>query len=175
VVGWWIADGHLCVVRHALSEIAGDNGVQLKWPNDLLYGGRKLGGLLCERIDKADLVGLGLNVNFDPSDAPHDLRDRIVSLQSIAKKSCPLTAVLTTIAQRLRQMITIAGESPFSELLREYDSHHALIGRRVTVILGDGEAPLSGKVEGLDSMGRLLLRSRQTLHHVIAGQVREGY
>ena len=46
-------------VRNAAAELCGDDGIQLKWPNDVLYEGRKLAGLLCERVEKADLIGLG--------------------------------------------------------------------------------------------------------------------
>ncbi|HZK79847.1 MAG TPA: biotin--[acetyl-CoA-carboxylase] ligase [Humisphaera sp.] len=161
--------------RNAAAELTGDNGVQLKWPNDLLYGGRKLGGLLCERIDKADLVGLGLNVNLDPADAPPHLKDRITSLAIIASRSIDLTDALICVARHLRLMVVGGAERPFAEVLREYDSHHALIGRKVSVSVNDGEPPLTGRVEGLDEMGRLLLRSRNTLHHIISGQVHHGY
>ncbi len=162
-------------VRNAVADLTGDNGVQLKWPNDLLYGGRKLAGLLCERIDKADLVGLGLNVNLDPAQAPAHLRERVTSLSVVANRSFELTEVLIGVSQHLRQMLARGAERPFAEILREYDSHHALNGRRVTVAVNEGEVPLSGRVEGLDDMGRLLLRSRSQLHHLISGQVRDGY
>jgi BirA family biotin operon repressor/biotin-[acetyl-CoA-carboxylase] ligase len=158
-------------VRNAAAELTGDNGVQLKWPNDLLYGGRKLGGLLCERIEKADLIGLGLNVNIVPSHAPAQLRDRITSLQSIARREVDLNLVLTIVASHLRLLLARGADRPFAELLREYDAHHALIGKSVSVVIGNGEPPISGKCEGLDEMGRLLLRARGKVHHVIAGQV----
>src|SRR3954468_933711 len=64
-------------VRNAAAELCGDDRVQLKWPNDVLYEGRKLAGLLCERVQKADLIGLGLNVNLDPASAPAGLRGRV--------------------------------------------------------------------------------------------------
>jgi BirA family biotin operon repressor/biotin-[acetyl-CoA-carboxylase] ligase len=191
---WWSAGGSLTVtfalpvdkniaphqlpliaglaVRNAAAELTGDNGVQLKWPNDLLYGDRKLGGLLCERIDKADLVGLGLNVNLDPRAAPPHLRERVISLSKIADRSFDLNVVLIGVAQHLRQMLARGAERPFAEVLREYDSHHALIGRKVSVVVNDDEPPLSGRVEGLDEMGRLLLRTRTRLHAIISGQVR---
>lgn len=162
-------------VRNAAAELSRDNGVQLKWPNDLLYGGRKLGGILCERIDKADLVGLGLNVNLKAASAPPHLRQRVISLAMIANRQFDMTQVLIAIAQHLRPMLASGGERPFAQVLREYDSHHALIGKRVTVATHEGEAPLVGRVEGLDEMGRLLLRAPNRLHHVIAGQVLEGY
>jgi BirA family transcriptional regulator, biotin operon repressor / biotin---[acetyl-CoA-carboxylase] ligase len=162
-------------VRNACADLTGDNGVQLKWPNDLLYGGRKLGGLLCERIDKADLIGLGLNVNLADTDVPPHLRQRITSLMTIARRRMDLTDVLIGVARHLRQMLVRGAERPFAEVLREYDSHHALIGRRVNVIVDSGQAPVSGRVEGLDEMGRLLLRTRNKLHPVISGQVQDGY
>lgn len=161
--------------RNAAAELCGDPGVQLKWPNDLLYGGKKLAGLLCERIEKADLIGLGLNVNLDPATAPAHLVDRITSLATIAGRTLDLTDALIVVGQHLRLMLARGAERPFAEILREYDSHHALIGRQVSVTINSGELPLVGKIEGLDEMGRLLLRSRNTLHHIISGQVHHGY
>src|SRR5688572_30222561 len=66
-------------VRDAAAELVGDDRVALKWPNDVLYDGRKLAGLLCERVSKADLIGVGLNVNNHPREAPPALRRQITS------------------------------------------------------------------------------------------------
>src|SRR3954464_11705347 len=67
------------VVRNAVAQVSGNDAIQLKWPTDLLYCDRKLAGLLCERVHKADLIGLGLNINKDPG-VPRALRDRVVWL-----------------------------------------------------------------------------------------------
>jgi BirA family biotin operon repressor/biotin-[acetyl-CoA-carboxylase] ligase len=80
--------------------------VRLKWPNDLLVDNRKLGGLLCERVRKADLVGLGLNVNVDPADAPPDIRDRVTSLRAIVGRPLDMTDVLVAVAAELRRCST---------------------------------------------------------------------
>ena len=157
-------------VRNAVVELTGEHRVQLKWPNDLLFDGRKLCGLLCERVHKADLIGVGLNVNLDPRTAPPALRDRVTSLAAITHRDHDMTAAVVTVARHLHLLLTRRDEHPFGPLLREYDQHHALLGRRVTVVAADG--PVSGKCEGLDPSGRLLLRDRQTLHRVIAGEVR---
>jgi BirA family biotin operon repressor/biotin-[acetyl-CoA-carboxylase] ligase len=160
-------------VRNAAAELSCNDGVQLKWPNDVLYGGRKLAGLLCERVDKADLVGLGLNVNLDPksSEVPPALGGRVTSLSEIAGRPIDLTSALATVARHLHRMVTRLADHPFGQVLREYDVHHALVGRKVTVLDGADAPSLSGRCEGLDEMGRLLLRSRTGLHRVIAGQV----
>lgn len=146
-------------------------GVRLKWPNDVQHDGRKLAGLLCERVMKVDLVGVGLNVNVDPADAPPDIRPTLTSLAGVAGRPFDMTDVLITVAAELRQVMRERTQHPFGVLLKEYDEHHALIGRRVSVLdAGDGQA-VNGKCEGLDEMGRLLVRDRQRLHRVIAGQV----
>jgi BirA family biotin operon repressor/biotin-[acetyl-CoA-carboxylase] ligase len=159
-------------VRNAAAELAGDDGIQLKWPNDLLYAGRKLAGLLCERVQKADLVGLGLNVNLNPATAPEPLRDRVTSLSAIAGRDLDLTTALSTVARHLHRDWSRRGGGAFAALLREYDAHHALVGRKVSVTTGaEGDPAISGRCEGLDDMGRLILRSGGKTHHVISGHV----
>jgi BirA family biotin operon repressor/biotin-[acetyl-CoA-carboxylase] ligase len=159
-------------VRNAAAELTYNASVKLKWPNDVLHNGRKLAGLLCERVHKADLVGLGLNVNVDSRRAPAALRERVTSLSAIAGKPLDMTYALVTVARHLRTTLLNRDERLFAQSLQEYDAHHALVGRRVTVFDNGAGAPAAGRCEGLDSTGRLLLRDRKTLHRVIAGQVR---
>lgn len=158
-------------VRNAAAGLTRNDGVQLKWPNDLLYDGRKLAGLLCERVENADLVGLGLNVNLDPASAPAPLRDRVTSLSTIAGRPLDMTTALSTVASHLHRLLSRQAEQPFALLLREYDAHHALVGRNVSVLDGADSVAVSGRCEGLDEMGRLLLRSRTQVHRVISGRV----
>ncbi len=191
---WWSADGSLTVtfvlpiddaveahqipllaglaVRRAAARIAGDDSIQLKWPNDLLHRDRKLAGLLCERMRKVDLIGVGLNVNNDPADAPPDIRQKITSLRQIAGKSFNMTDVVIALAAELRETMRRRTQHPFGVLLAEYDEHHALIGRRVSVLEPAAERAISGKCEGLDEIGRLRVRSADgVVHAVVAGHV----
>jgi BirA family transcriptional regulator, biotin operon repressor / biotin---[acetyl-CoA-carboxylase] ligase len=142
----------------------------LKWPNDVLYKGLKLAGLLCERKEKADLVGIGLNVNLKPEWIPDDLADRITAMSIITDELYNLADVLPAVAKHVRALVTHQAERPFGAVLREYDSHHALVGKRVSVDVGNGEH-VSGKCEGLDKIGRLIVRGRGKAEHVIAGHV----
>jgi BirA family transcriptional regulator, biotin operon repressor / biotin---[acetyl-CoA-carboxylase] ligase len=158
-------------VRNAAAELTGDAGVALKWPNDVLYKGKKLAGLLCERVRGADLVGVGVNVNTPVARAPKRIRARITSLATIRGSAIDMTDALAVVAGHLRVTLDRAEGRSFAALLREYDEHHALIGREVCVTSNAHEPPVCGKCEGLDSMGRLLLRSRGKLEHVISGQV----
>lgn len=157
-------------VRNAASELTGDPDVQLKWPNDILHRGKKLAGLLCERVMKVDLVGIGVNVNLDPGKAPAALRDRITSLARIRGAPLDMGEALAVIAAHLKLVLRRATDHPFAALLREYDAHHALIGKQVCVTDSTSQTA-SGKCEGLDAIGRLLLRHGGKLRHVISGQV----
>jgi BirA family biotin operon repressor/biotin-[acetyl-CoA-carboxylase] ligase len=158
-------------IRDAAAELVGRDDLELKWPNDLLFNGRKLAGLLCERIHKADLIGLGLNVNLNPRKAPAALRDQITSLAELAGKPLDMNEALAAVSRHLHRALSRRGEKPFAQTLERYESYHALTGKRVTVVGADGEKPVSGEVQGLDSHGRLLLRSKTGLHHIIAGQI----
>src|SRR5579864_3454658 len=117
---WWSAEGSLTVtvvlaaddriephqlplvaglaVRNAAAELTGNDRIQLKWPNDVLFEGKKLAGLLCERVVKADLVGVGVNVNVPLHTAPRAIRNQITSLALIRKESLDMTDAALAIA-----------------------------------------------------------------------------
>lgn len=158
-------------VRHAAAELTGDNLFALKWPNDVLHEGRKVAGLLCERVHKIDLIGVGLNVLLDPADLPEPLRERATSLAVVSRRPLDMTQALLTLASHLRTVLARRGERPLPELLNEYNQHHALTGQRVSITHLPHEPPLTGTCEGIDSIGRLLIRNRAGLHRVLAGHV----
>ena len=159
-------------VRDAAAELSGDPSIALKWPNDVLHGEKKLAGLLCERVSKADLVGVGVNVNLDPRKAPKALRRQITSIAVVTGRSIDMTDALIAIAKQLHAAMSRRGERLFTETLQRYDAHHALIGRKVSVVEAGSKQLVSGRCVGIDSHGRLILRSGRTSHAVIAGQVR---
>lgn len=158
-------------VRHTAAELTGDNNFSMKWPNDVLYEGRKVAGLLCERIDKVDLIGIGLNVLLDPADLPEPLRDRATSLAIMARKPLDMTQSLATLASHLRIMLARRGERPLAELLHEYNEHHALVGRLISVQEQAGSIPVTGMCEGIDTIGRLLIRTSAGLRRLLVGHV----
>ena len=103
---WWSAAGNLAVtfvmqqnphlefgqvpllaglaVRRALVRLTAREEIGLKWPNDLVVGHRKAAGLLCERLQRVDLIGVGINVNAGSREAPASLRERITSLRELS-------------------------------------------------------------------------------------------
>jgi BirA family biotin operon repressor/biotin-[acetyl-CoA-carboxylase] ligase len=134
----------------------------IKWPNDIVFDGRKAGGMLTEaRVDAdhmRDLVfGLGLNVNSPLGDWPSDLERRAVSLSELAGGQVDLNRLTAALIGRVLLAYERFTDGDhidlFAELWNKYD---ALRGREVT--LSEGGRKRRGKVLGIDDVGSLLLR-----------------
>jgi BirA family biotin operon repressor/biotin-[acetyl-CoA-carboxylase] ligase len=134
----------------------------IKWPNDIVFNGRKAGGILTEaRVDAdqiRDLVlGLGLNVNSPPDEWPADLAKSAVSLSELAGAPVDLNRLTAALIGRvlLAYERFIEGDhvDSFAEL---WNRHDALRGRDVTVTAAGRKR--RGRVLGVDDVGSLLLR-----------------
>jgi BirA family biotin operon repressor/biotin-[acetyl-CoA-carboxylase] ligase len=159
-------------VRDAAARLTGDDSIALKWPNDVVFQGKKLAGVLCERMSKIDLIGVGLNVNTNIRKAPQALRAQMTSLAAIAGAKIDMTDALIALTQTLHAALGRRGDRLFAETLQRYDAHHALVGKTVSVIEAGSDALVTGRCAGLDCKGRLILRRRAKSHPIIAGQVR---
>ena len=62
-------------------------------------------------------------------------------------------------------------EAPFSTFVREYSRHDALAGKSVIITGTPGEPAITGRCEGVDHFGRLMVRHRAKLHTIVAGTV----
>lgn len=158
-------------VQRALSDVTGLAGIRLKWPNDLLHDDLKLAGLLCERIDKIDLIGIGLNVNLDRAEIPSGLRHRVTSLMGMSGAPLNRNLLIQAIIGQVRSLLVRRDQGSFPTLLREYDRVHALLGRRVRVVEAGDNASMEGLCEGLDREGRLLIRSESKVRRIVAASV----
>jgi BirA family biotin operon repressor/biotin-[acetyl-CoA-carboxylase] ligase len=170
---WFSADGSLTVTfvlpidEHEPWQLP----LMLKWPNDLLAGGKKLAGLLCQRIEKADLVGIGINVNTPIGRAPRELRGKIISLERLAGRPVDINEVLIKLAEHLRRVVRLRNEKPFAAFVEEYQKYDALAGERVQIAGENGEPAISGICQGIDDSGRLVLQCRDKVKRIIAGHV----
>jgi len=131
---------------------------RLKWPNDILIGGRKAGGILCEggfegSAVKYVIIGIGLNVNFDPR-AVAGIPPDAASIQSALGRPQPRAALLRAILEEIecRYALLLRGGSLRGEWARALDT----LGRRTRITLPDGE--LAGTAESVDESGALVLR-----------------
>jgi len=147
----------------------------LKWPNDILFNGRKAGGMLTEaRVDAdqiRDLVfGLGLNVNSSATDWPGELARRAVSLAEVTGEPLDLNRLAAALVGRvlLAYETFATGEhvARFADLWHRYD---LLRGKSVALL--EGGRRHHGVVMGVDDQGALLLRDAGHTHRFRAGEV----
>lgn len=134
----------------------------IKWPNDILFDGRKAGGMLTEaRIDSdqiRDLIfGLGLNVNGSTEAWPAELARRAVSLAQ--KANAPLdinrftAALIGRVLLAYEQFVEGEHVSAFADLWQRFD---VLRGNEVVLLQGDRR--VAGTATGIDDEGSLLIR-----------------
>lgn len=138
--------------------------VGLKWPNDLLVGWRKVGGILCEAVDDAVVAGIGINVADPPDIEAAGLPATALEIE--AGTSLERGDLAAAILRRLR--LRLDEGPPFHEGLHELRRRDVLEGRAVET---DQEGP--GRASGIDASGALvLIRDDGSEVRVVAGGVR---
>jgi BirA family transcriptional regulator, biotin operon repressor / biotin---[acetyl-CoA-carboxylase] ligase len=135
----------------------------LKWPNDLVFAGRKAGGMLTEaRVDAdqiRDLVfGLGLNVNSPREAWPRHLAATATSLAEQVGAPIDLNRLAAALIGRVLLAYADFVDGDYAKIFAELWNHYdALRGRTVTLVQGDKK--FSGLASGIDNEGSLLLRT----------------
>lgn len=143
--GPWVPLWGGVAVARALREQAGVDAV-LKWPNDVLIGGRKACGLLAELVDGRVVLGLGLNVTTRREELPRpDATSLVLEDATTTDRDTLLRAVLRCLADVLREA------SPDG-----YRALCATVGAPVRVELPGG-AVVEGVAEAVDDDGRLVV------------------
>jgi BirA family biotin operon repressor/biotin-[acetyl-CoA-carboxylase] ligase len=138
---------------------------QLKWPNDVEIHGRKLAGILVERIETADgpaaVVGIGLNVAMNADQLPIPTATSL-TLQGVeVDRDAVLTVVLEALGRCHDMLIVDAGA-----VRAAYLAACSTVGSRVQVSLPDGST-LDGDATDVDEHGRLIVDG----HPITAGDV----
>jgi BirA family biotin operon repressor/biotin-[acetyl-CoA-carboxylase] ligase len=149
-------------------------GVQLKWPNDLLHAGRKLGGILIEAQGEAAgtsaaVIGIGVNVRL-PAALREAIAQAVTDLASISLRVPSRNRLLAAILIELEQVLTQFAAHGFAPLRDEWMTRNAHQGRLVTLSSGDGSS-VSGKVMGVAEDGALLLQTERGLERHVNGEL----
>lgn len=150
-------------VFDAISAWVPADDLKVKWPNDVLIRGKKVAGILCERVGTADIIGIGLNVTTDLSAAPADMPRRAVSLAAASHGAVEREEVFVALAIALR------GMWDSDDWLPRLRRVHALTGRRVAIHTG-GHI-IRGTCRGIDDTGRLLVDDGSRTHAISSGHV----
>ena len=146
----------------------------LKWPNDLVRRGCKLGGILIEMQGDAlgptcAVIGVGLNVRLSPAVRRH-IDQPTTDLETACGRTVDRNEALGCILIELASVLEVFERAGFAALRAEWQRHHAWQDRMVTVTLPDGRKE-TGVAHGIDDRGALLVAASGGMRRYHSGEV----
>ena len=144
----------------AVREAAGVETV-LKWPNDIVHGGRKLGGILCEgqsygASGNFTVIGVGLNIGHGPEDFPDGLRASSTSVKLAGGRAVTVDAVFDALCRALDRWYNVLARGDKEAVIGTFEARPAFppgTAVRIETAAGTFEA----EYRGLDAEGRLVV------------------
>ncbi len=139
----------------AVAELLEAQGLTpaLKWPNDVLVNGKKICGILSEKISCGVIIGIGLNINMQRAD---HIDQPATSILIETGKRRDVDELLGKLLKHLSVRLDEWAHGGFSKVRKNWESKVPSIGKSVTV--RDGGAMRTGILEGFGNDGELLLR-----------------
>jgi BirA family biotin operon repressor/biotin-[acetyl-CoA-carboxylase] ligase len=143
----------------------------LKWPNDILVGAGKLGGILAEVAAPAPVivVGLGLNVTLTAEEAPDSRATSLLMLGStMLDRTALLGSILAELSARIDRWRAVDGTDP--GLVADYRARSLTLGAKVRALL-PGDREIIGTATDLDELGQLHIDTGAQTIAVSAGDI----
>jgi BirA family biotin operon repressor/biotin-[acetyl-CoA-carboxylase] ligase len=161
-------------VARALNRMLPARPVQLKWPNDIVAGGKKLGGVLIEAQGEihgptAVAIGIGLNVRL-PESLHTAIDQPVTDVESLAGEGVSRNALLADVLARLVDTLDEFAQAGFAAFATEWNTLHALAGTTVRVHPGDGSW-FDAEVAGVAHDGALRVMEGGVMRVVTSGEV----
>lgn len=142
------------IVSNVLKKYGIINGVQLKWPNDVLFDGRKLAGILLERSGNSVVIGIGLNL-YLPSDADSNW----IALSEITNGDIKRNYLAGLLVNELLAKLPVYEMRGLSAFIDEWRQHDVFNGQSITV--HTSEKNFSGMMKGINASGELILQDEE--------------
>ncbi|GGE39000.1 bifunctional ligase/repressor BirA [Pullulanibacillus camelliae] len=154
------------------------SGVQcgIKWPNDILFNGKKLVGILTElqaEIEsvRAVIIGMGINVNVDADAIPEALKPIATSLKMISGVRQSREQLIAAIMSEFEGLYHMYLEEGFSIIKQMWEAHALNIGQHIHARLANGDV-IHGIAQGINDKGVLLLQDDQgETHHIYSADI----
>jgi len=148
--------------------------IGIKWPNDFLWQGKKLGGILTELTGEMDrisylIIGIGLNVNLDPHKFPPEINARVTSLRQIVGRDVDRAELLRRLLAALEGWYLVWREDGFAPVRAAWKRYNACLDRTLRVSTPEGE--LVGQAVDVDLDGALLLETGGRIRRIVTGEL----
>ena len=139
--------------------------VEVKWPNDLLSGGKKICGILVEHRRDRTALGIGINVLHQPEDFPEAIRGRATSVAMVADRPVDRGELLREVLTRLDKRVMLLRRGGAESIRREWIAACKLLGRRIRC------DDVTGTVVDIDASGALVLDTPQGRQRFGSGEI----
>jgi BirA family biotin operon repressor/biotin-[acetyl-CoA-carboxylase] ligase len=151
----------------------GINDIQLKWPNDILYHGRKLCGILVEMHGETNgpyavVVGLGLNVKMNESESGI-IDQPWIAMENILSTSVSRNQLAAQLSDDLINTMKQFEKNGLETFLSDWLSRDAYRDQPVTIQMAEQE--INGIARGIDSQGALLVETQGMLKKFYSGEI----
>jgi BirA family biotin operon repressor/biotin-[acetyl-CoA-carboxylase] ligase len=145
-------------------ELVATADAAVKWPNDILLGERKIGGILCEsgtgaRSEPFQVIGIGLNVNGERNDFPEGLRETATTIYQETGRYVERHRLLTQFLHELEACVDEFESRGSERVARAYRQRCSTIGKTVKATLTDGKE-FVGLAEAIEQDGALRVIQR---------------
>lgn len=135
--------------------------IGIKWPNDLLYSGRKISGILLESSAEEDrlkyvVAGIGISVNLEASDYPPELTDKAVSLRLAAGRAFDRTETIALFLQAFGELYGLYRSEGFGPIRLLWEALSVSLGK--PCILTTPQGRIEGVPMRLNDAGALVVR-----------------
>jgi BirA family biotin operon repressor/biotin-[acetyl-CoA-carboxylase] ligase len=163
----------LAVVR-SLRSYGIDNHLQLKWPNDVLWKGRKLAGVLIDLVAESHgrcyvVIGIGLNVQM-PYHVGKEISQPWADISQILHSKPERNKLAGLLLNELAHLLPEFERYGLKPLLPEWQTYDPIIGKSVTLTTPQNK--IVGVVQGISAQGELiLLTENNEVKHLMSGEV----
>lgn len=147
--------------------------VKLKWPNDLVSAGRKLGGILLQV--KGEITGpclwvLGIGLNVSLPGWPDDAFDQpVIDVARLTTSVPSRNQLAAALINELAGCLAAYPDTGFKPYLNDWQNYDCMSGRQVRLSIG--QRSISGQMLGVDSAGALLLSVNGAVQRYASGEL----
>ncbi len=150
---------------------------EIKWPNDILYDGRKIVGILTEMsasIEQVNyiVVGVGINVNERRENFPADLQKVAASLAEMnGGKNLNRADFFRTVLEEFERLYIFAETENFDEVFKIWRAYNITLGKQIKIIAADSGETFTGIAVDINENGALVVDTEDGRRVVYAGDV----
>jgi BirA family biotin operon repressor/biotin-[acetyl-CoA-carboxylase] ligase len=121
----------------------------VKWPNDILFEYKKIGGVLCEKFGNYCVIGIGLNINQE--EFPEEICNKAISLYQICHKKIPVESIFQLFIKKFEELY-----DSDDNLIERWKSNSLIIGKQI-VAIRNGQEKMYVTVTDITPEGYLIV------------------